>query len=223
MIDDIAISSYHQNADIVTPYRSLHIEPTTRCKIACVTCPRTRFPELVPIVDIDIDIVVRSAAGYDDVYMCGDHGDSIYHPRLHEMLDRLQEAHPTLSIKFETNGSGRTPTWWKETAQRLKSKDTVIFNIDGVRDNNHIYRIGSKWDTIEQGARSLRAANPDVIMIWRYIAMHHNQDSLAEAYTLSKEIGFNHFMLIWSDLYDKFEWTRLTKSLRELQDMIDHA
>jgi len=213
----IRVDRLVQNIDRRYRDTSIHLEITSKCQLACVVCPRTRFPDLVPKMDMSPDLITRLAPGFMEVYMCGDHGDPIYHSEFHRVLSELQEKAPDTRIVIETNGSGRTEEWWVETARHLRGKDEVKFNVDGVRSNNHIYRIGSKWDSIERAMRTLRRENPDVFMHWRYILMHHNQYTVEEGAALAMEIGFDNFSVIESSLYSEYEWTRPT---REFEDAV---
>lgn len=211
MTDGMGVDRLVQNIDRRYEGKSIHLEITSKCQLACVVCPRTRFPDMVPKMDMDVDLVVSLATGHSEVYMCGDHGDPIYHADLHRMLGMLQERAPQAMIVLETNGSGRSREWWTETARHLRAKDVVKFNVDGVRSNNHIYRIGSRWDSIEIGMRTLREENPRVQIHWRYILMHHNQDTVEKAASLAMEIGLDRFSVIESSLYGEYEWTRPTR------------
>lgn len=201
--------------------RTLHLEPTNRCQLSCPSCPRTEYPSHIVISDVDIELVTRSLDQYTDVYMCGNHGDSIYHPRFHELLIAIKEAKPDIRIQFETNGSGRTKTWWEKTAEILRPIDAVIFSVDGMRDNNHFYRIGSKWDSIEMGMRTLRENNAKVRMVWKWILFHHNQKAVGDGLALSKEIGFNRFNIVSSDRNDDDHWLTPTKNIKEIMEALN--
>lgn len=202
--------------------RVLHLEPTSRCQLSCPSCPRTKFLDLIPIRDVSIDLVLRNLDGYDEVYMCGNHGDAIYHPQFHELLAGIKDRHPGVIIQFETNGSGRNAAWWQSTASYLGKRDCVVFSVDGLRDTNHIYRIGSKWESIETGMRTLRDSNPAVKMHWKWIVFHHNQDQVKHAYWLSKDIGFNKFTAVRSDRDKGDHWLNPTRDMDDImQDIHD--
>lgn len=196
--------------------KTLHLEPTSRCQLSCPSCPRTEFLDLIPIRDVDIDLVLRNLAGFDEVYMCGNHGDSIYHPRFHDLLAGIKASHPDVRIQFETNGSGRNTEWWEQTASYLGRRDCVIFSVDGLRTTNHIYRIGSRWESIENGMRTLRRRNAEVRMHWKWIVFHHNQEHTKQGYLLSKEIGFNKFTVVLSDRNAGDHWLNPTRPMDDI-------
>jgi hypothetical protein len=174
------------------------------------------FVDRIPIADVSIDLVIRNLVGYDELYMCGNHGDPIYHPRFHDLLRGVREAYPDLRMQFETNGSGRTAQWWEDTADCLGKRDTVIFSVDGLRGTNHIYRIGSRWDSIETGMRTLRRRNSKVRMHWKWILFHHNQDQAREGYVLSRDIGFDKFTVVLSDRNRGDHWLNPTIGVEDI-------
>lgn len=174
------------------------------------------FIDRIPIRDVSIELVLGNLAGYEELYMCGNHGDPIYHPQFHDLLRGVKERHPTVRVQFETNGSGRPTKWWEETASHLGRRDCVTFSVDGLRDTNHIYRIGSRWESIEAGMRTLRGCNPDVRMHWKWILFHHNQDHAVDGYWLSREIGFDKFTVVLSDRNSGDHWLNPTRTVEEI-------
>ena len=57
--------------------------------------------------------------------------------------------------------------------------------------------------------------------IWRYIVFKHNEDTVFEAYKLSKELKLDSFTVIESNRYDTFEFLRPTKSLNDIVRELD--
>ncbi len=212
---------HHKENTVVTSIRELHIEATTRCQLGCPACPRTYAKDKLKISDIDIDVVIKSCKNYDLVYFCGDHGDAIYHPNFIEIVRQLKKNYPTIKIYLDTNGSGRKIDWWKELVELLNEHDRINFNIDGIESNNHIYRKNSKWETIIDALKTVKTYSKCMVF-WRYIVFAHNENTVSEAFNLSKELGLNSFTVIESNRYDTFEFLRPVKSLdkivKELND-----
>lgn len=131
----------------------IQIETTTRCTLKCPACSRTKFAERfnrpVPTRDIDPDIlwnffncdVGNKITGF---LLCGDWGDSIYYPRLFELIDKFRH---NKIFHIVTNGSYQKPKFWKELLARLDHRDTLEFSIDGLEDTNHLYRRNSDWNS----------------------------------------------------------------------------
>jgi len=149
--------------------------------------------------------------------MCGNHGDPIYHAEFHELLHRLREDQPSVSITIVTNGAFRTENWWKQTANLLKPTDHVMFSIDGLPSNNHIYRVNSRWDGIEAGIRTLRNHAPDqMLMTWKWILFRYNENDVKQGKQIARDLGFNRFLLVQSARYSEKELFIPTKSLLEI-------
>lgn len=183
--------------------RHLHIEPSSRCSLSCPQCPRTQYLDLIAIEDCDIDATVRACTGFDVALMCGNHGDPIYHPRFHSLVSEIKSAHPNIHIRIITNGAFRTPAWWERLGGLLTGPgDIVTYSIDGLPSNNHMYRVNSKWQTIEDGINALRSVNPTVTMIWKWIYFKYNQHDIKQGIELAKQLKFNKFMLVSSVRYE---------------------
>jgi len=197
--------------------KTIHIEPSSRCTLACPQCPRTYNLDNIPIEDCDIPSMVRACRGFDEITMCGNHGDPIYHAEFHDLLYRLREDQPHVRFNIITNGAFRSKTWWKQTAGLLESKDHVIFSIDGIPTNNHTYRINSRWDGIETGIRTLRKHTPDqLLMTWKWILFRYNENDVKQGKQIARDLGFNRFLLVQSVRYTEKEFLIPTKSLLEI-------
>jgi MoaA/NifB/PqqE/SkfB family radical SAM enzyme len=179
----------------------LHIEPSSRCTLACPQCPRTECIDSIELEDCDIDSIVKLATGKNHVLMCGNHGDPIYHPKFHELISSIRAAHPQISIGMHTNGAFRSIEWWKKTANILDHRDRITFSIDGLPRNNHLYRVNSKWETIENGIKTIVEYNPDIKIIWKWILFKYNQYDIDAGIELAKKLGFHGFRIVKSVRY----------------------
>jgi MoaA/NifB/PqqE/SkfB family radical SAM enzyme len=177
---------------------TIQLEVTTRCTIGCSLCVRTQVGKELPIADCDIMANARACIGYDHVVLCGNHGDPIYHPGFHELLTTIRELNPSIGIHMHTNGSFRTQQWWQKTAQLLTPNDTVVFSIDGMPHNNHIYRVNSDWTMIENAVNTLVNSQSGAKIVWKWILFSYNQDDVEAGIELSRQLGFNRFSLVFS-------------------------
>jgi MoaA/NifB/PqqE/SkfB family radical SAM enzyme len=155
----------------------MHIETTTRCTLACPACPRTVIADKLgtfPKQDLVIDDLVTfldcdSGKKVNSFYLEGNHGDSIYYPNLIKLIDVFRS---TKTFTIVTNGSYRNETFWHTLASRLTSEDLIIFSIDGLEHNNHLYRKNSDWESIMLGLDIMVASGVQVG--WKTLLFNYN-------------------------------------------------
>lgn len=163
--------------------KTLHIELTNRCTLFCPACPRTEWANIlkrpVPKMDLDynlLDSFLDCPGGkeIDQFLLCGDYGDAIYYPKLIEFVKHFRQSK---SFLIATNGSRQSKTFWEKLAELLTSKDTIKFGIDGLEDDNDLYRKNSDWKSIMQGMEIIKN-NSDAKIIWQTIVFKFNQNKL---------------------------------------------
>ena len=184
----------------------LHIEPTNICTLKCSGCARTRFinrwpqhwknqsidiDQLMKFIDIDLDGL--------PIWLCGNYGDPIYHPRFHELVSALKSRGATL--KITTNGSYKSPDWWHELCKLLTKLDSIEFSIDGTPDNFTIYRQNADWASIKHGLEV--CAQYPIKKIWKYIPFSYNQKSIDEARKIAEQFNIDEFQIEPSDRFDE--------------------
>lgn len=183
-----------------------HIEPTSRCTLECPGCDRTWFKKTFKkslIHDLDVDEIINffldNKFTNQHITLCGNNGDPIYHPKFIYLVQALKAIGSTLHI--HTNGSAKTPKFWKELCSFLTVKDKITFAIDGLPSNNHVYRINSNWKQVEQAIKI--TSQSYVQTCWQYIVFKYNQDQIQEAQQLSKKLGIDEFKILkshrWQD------------------------
>lgn len=175
--------------------RTLTIEASSHCNLHCPQCARFDqqgfvTADLAP-GHLDIDRVIpalrlQDLKALESVHLEGDHGDVLMHPHIRQLIHSIPDH---VQVKITTNGSLRSPDWWRELAAR--SHLTVVFSIDGLEDTNAIYRINSDWRRIMDNARSFIAAGGDAR--WKFIVFAHNQHQIDQARSLSQDMGFREF------------------------------
>jgi MoaA/NifB/PqqE/SkfB family radical SAM enzyme len=153
--------------------------------------------------------------------MCGNHGDPIYHDDFHGLLSSIRQHHTNISIRIITNGAFRSRSWWETTAGLLNHADDVVtFSIDGIPSNNHLYRVNSKWPSIETGIRTLAELNPSLMLIWKWIIFKHNQDDIRSAVDMAEKLGIKKFIIVESVRYEPGHWLTPTKSYNEIKNEV---
>ena len=200
---------------------TIHIEPSSRCTLRCPQCPRTEYIDRISIDDCDIDSTVRACNDYPHVLMCGNHGDPIYHAKFHELIRALKADRKDRSIRIITNGAFRTVDWWEQLAPLLDSPgDCLTFSIDGISDNNHIYRVNSKWPTIEQGIKAVRRCNPTITIIWKWILFRYNEDQVLQGIELARQLGCNKFIVVKSVRYEEGDFLTPNATYEDIKESV---
>jgi len=162
--------------------------------------------------------MIAACRGFDDVLMCGNHGDPIYHRDFHSLIKALRDDCSDRSIRIITNGAFRGQQWWETTAALLThDNDCISFSIDGLPFNNHLYRVNSDWSSIELGIKTLRRVNPTLRITWKWIAFKHNENDAPAAISLARELGMDRFTLVSSARYEQDHWLTPTQSFSEIK------
>lgn len=189
---------------------SWHLELSSRCVISCPKCPRTTRKGDYTVTDLSLqkikkffnDEVLRDAK---DIILCGNHGDPIYNYEFHKIISFFREHEKPICLI--TNGSSKNSEWWEKTASILNSKyDRITFSIDGLEDTNHLYRVGSKWDTVINAVKICVKNN--VKVTWKFIVFKHNEHQIEAATTLASELGIYKFEIVKSNRFDKKDLLR---------------
>lgn len=180
--------------------KSIHLEITNRCQASCPMCSRNihggvENPNLViddwSLEDYKKIITLEVLHQVDHIYFCGNFGDPIINSNLLEMCRYTTETNPNIKLRIHTNGGARTRDWWKELAMVLPKNHSVIFGIDGLEDTHHLYRIGTKYETVIENARAFISAGGRAE--WVFIKFKHNEHQVEEAERRAKEYGFSQF------------------------------
>jgi pyruvate-formate lyase-activating enzyme len=180
---------------------TLHLEMTTRCNASCPLCARTIHggranPNLKPaelkLHDIKTALPPQFLEKLQFIYLCGNFGDPAVAQDTLEVLKYFRtsqlQSQPQLRLMMMTNGSVRTPMWWRELAGVL---DECEFGVDGLADTNALYRRGTNFEKIMENARAYIDAGGSAS--WQFIVFQHNEHQIEEARALAREIGFKNF------------------------------
>ena len=154
----------------------MHVELTSRCTLACPGCPRTMIANQIgtyPKLDLDLENFYRfldceSGQNLPTLYLEGNHGDPIYYPQLIEFVKTFRSKKYTIV----TNGSYRDQSFWESLADQMTKDDWIIFSIDGLEHNNHLYRRNSDWKSIMLGIDIMKRS--PVNLGWKTIAFNYN-------------------------------------------------
>ena len=180
-------------------YYHWHLEPSAVCTLRCPRCPRTEHPDtpwMNKTMSFDFFKSFMTPEMLTNkvrrITMCGDVGDPIYCKDYIEIYQYIKTINPKIHVYTITNGSNRSTAWWQQLAQVANAYDTINFGIDGYDDaSNNLYRIGSNWDSIMDGIRTVRKHNQDIFLNWAVIMFKFNEDHLDNIVAQATALGMD--------------------------------
>lgn len=197
----------------------LHLEVTTACNAACPLCPRetdVNFNKETDVVTLSLsEVKVLCDDDFikdlDKMFMCGNYGDPAAANSALDIFRYFKSVNPTITLGMNTNGSLRTPDWWRELAGILNGPlDYVVWSIDGLSDTNHLYRINTVWNKIMDNAQAFIDAGGSAH--WDMLIYEHNEHQMDSAEQLAREMGFSWFRSKVSKRTSTVEFIRAPKS-----------
>lgn len=179
--------------------KTLHIEPTDVCQAKCPQCLRETDVEFNPknknhlkpeqILQV---LTTDDLKGLDKLLLCGNYGDPAAGKHTLDIIKFVRKINPQITVGLHSNGGLQDTRWWADLAQLLnKTYDYVVFSIDGLGDQNHVYRVGVDWDTLVSNVRSFVSAGG--VAHWDMLIFKHNQHQVNDCENLARELGFKIF------------------------------
>jgi MoaA/NifB/PqqE/SkfB family radical SAM enzyme len=180
----------------------IHLEITNNCQASCPMCNRNingglnnplikirewSLNEFKHTLNEEVLNQIRS------FYLCGNFGDPILNDNLIDMCEWSRDVAPQTSITIHTNGGARSSSWWQRLATSLPKDHRVVFALDGLADTHHLYRVGTKYETVLENARTFISAGG--IAEWVFIKFKHNEHQVEEAKKIADQEGFKYFTL----------------------------
>lgn len=182
---------------------SLLLEISSNCNVSCLGCmrndllnhnnttpgiPKNNFLQIDLIKDI---IESKMCENISYVDFCGTIDEPTTHPNFLEIIEYITSK--GIQVIIQTNGSLRTPDFWKNLANIMKinSRSNVKFSIDGLEDTNHLYRRGSNFKKIIDNAKAYINAGGNAE--WQFLIFDWNKHQVDEARNLANELKFNSF------------------------------
>ena len=182
--------------------RQIHLEITQKCQAACSMCDRNiNGGELNPhltlaelkIGDIKKIFKPNFISQLHAMQVCGNHGDPIVAEDTLEVFEYFRKHNPTMWLSMNTNAGARDEDWWKKLANVIGRAGTVIFSVDGLEDTNHLYRQNVQWKLVRRAMKSFIEAGGRAR--WDFLVFDFNEHQVEEARQLSKEWGFEKFIV----------------------------
>lgn len=180
--------------------KTIFLEITNRCQASCPMCARNYHgyidnPNVVPsdwtLGDFKTIINSEVLNKIEMLSFIGNYGDCIVNSELLDMVKYVSMTNPNVRVMIHTNGGARNTSWWTELAKSLPVSHDVVFGIDGLEDTHHLYRIGTKYETIIKNASTFINAGGKAT--WDMIRFKHNEHQVARCREIAKELGFMSF------------------------------
>lgn len=170
----------------------MHIETTTRCTLTCPGCPRTQIANKLGYFhkqDLVLDDLVKfldceDGTKVDRFLLEGNHGDPIYYNGLFDLIDQFRNQ---VRFTIVTNGSYKDTKFWSNLCSRLTDQDWIIFSIDGLEHNNHVYRRNSDWESTINGVQTV--SKYSVNLGWKTLVFGYNYQELDQIQSVAESYG----------------------------------
>lgn len=177
----------------------LHLEPTNVCQASCPQCARETVKYFDPepkqhftLSQAHSIFPEKFIENLDKMFMCGTYGEPAAGKDTFELYQYFRQINPSIELGLNTNGGVRNTQWWSELGALFsQGRNYAVFSIDGLKDTNHIYRIGVDFDKVIENARAFIAAGGNAS--WEMLVFKHNEHQVEECRQMAKDLGFNHF------------------------------
>jgi len=180
-------------------YNQITTELTFRCNSKCPACRRHTRDLSIDLNDSKYTITLDNFKKLfypefleqtEFIMLNGNYGDSIMNREFREILTYIKTC--GTRIKIHTNGGIHSADYWKDIGNILTEKDKITFDLDGLEDTHHLYRINTDFNTVLNNARAvISTKRPKVI--WKMIAFDYNTHQIDTARMLAEQHGFYMF------------------------------
>ena len=178
--------------------RQLTTELTFRCNAKCPACHRLRINKINlndPKYTYTLDsfkklFYPKLLQNLEWLILNGNFGDSIMNKEFRDIIAYVKEHGTRLNI--HTNGGIHNNEYWTDVGKILQKGDIINFDLDGLNDTHHIYRINTKFNNVLSNAKSV-IDNTNASVHWKYIVFEHNKHQVEDAKDLARKLGFNTF------------------------------
>ncbi len=180
------------------PFIAFQIEPTSRCQLKCVMCPRTAFSDEWVSGDMPLSVYKKISRYFhlvDNVHLQG-WGEPLLHPKLFDMIQIAKAEDCRASLT--TNGVLLTHNISGELIK--KGLDTLAISIAGASKKTHeSIRCGSHFEQVIDNIKTLsdlkaKMGSKTPKLVLSFLMTKTNIKELPEAVSLAKDLGINEFV-----------------------------
>jgi MoaA/NifB/PqqE/SkfB family radical SAM enzyme len=181
--------------------RQLTTELTFRCNAKCPACHRQKALA-VNLNDAKYTISLDQfkqlfnpelLQNLEWLMLNGNFGDSIMNKQFREIISYVKSQ--GTKLKIHTNGGIHGIDYWTDVGNILTKDDIINFDLDGLQDTHHIYRINTTFDKVFENAMAVINTNRTQVH-WKYIVFEHNKHQVEEARELAERSGFTTFSTV---------------------------
>ena len=179
----------------------LTTELTFRCNAKCPACHRVK-PLSIDLNNKQYTITLERfkqlfnpelLRNLEWLVLNGNFGDSIMNKEFREILAYVKEH--DVKFNIHTNGGIHNIDYWKDIGNILDKFDIINFDLDGLEDTHHIYRINTEFEKVFENARAVISTKRPQVH-WKYIVFEHNKHQVEKARELAIEEGFTTFSTV---------------------------
>jgi len=183
------------------PIKQLTTELTFRCNAKCPACHRLKIDK-INLNDPKYTYTLESFKqlfspnllnNLEWLILNGNFGDSIMNKDFRDIIAYVKEHGTRLNI--HTNGGVHDHNYWTDVGNILTDQDILNFDLDGLEDTHHIYRINTKFNNVLANAKSTIATKRPQVH-WKYIVFNYNQHQVETAKQLAKDLNFHSFSIV---------------------------
>ena len=175
------------------PFIALQIEPTSRCQLRCVMCPRTIFSREWDNGDMPLSLYDKISTSFhlvDNIHLQG-WGEPLLHPEISLMIQKAKAVPCRTSLT--TNGVLLSEPVSHDFIE--KGLDTIVISIAGaVSETHEAIRCGSHFGQIIDNVKvlahlklSMKSKTPKIVL--SFLMTKKNIEELPEAVLLAKDTG----------------------------------
>tara|TARA_B100000214_G_C23947696_1_gene618791 strand:+ start:400 stop:1422 length:1023 start_codon:yes stop_codon:yes gene_type:complete len=174
-----------------------NIDLTHQCLLRCPGCGRTQDLDLInPRTHLTLQdlssFFTNPKEQIDWMEFEGCFGDPIYNPEFHDIAEYFFDVKRGMGAV--TNGMHRND-FWERILETWPKTTRLMLSIDGLEDTNHIYRVNSKWESIQRLFDIIATKKRKCQIEWKFIVFKHNVHQIEEAQALAEKIGVDVFQI----------------------------